>query len=216
MTWLACLLFGRKGENENRKRLLKIGIFGIACWQALTFMSSVLKDNGALRVYQMGNMTTLEVSGGEYLPSDYNLDDYVDELTYDPEKLIVTGWNRDNNRIRVEISNPTGETQQVEVPFLYYKGYTAKDENGSSLSILTSAAVLAIAGTILGQLSTNGVLSQLGTLIGRGAVLSFALVIFVLPPLLMLADGLIRRTTLHADFYGPSDRAGKKKRSRKD
>ena len=85
-----------------------------------------------------------------------------------------------------------------------------------SLSILTSAAVLAIAGTILGQLSTNGVLSQLGTLIGRGAVLSFALVIFVLPPLLMLADGLIRRTTLHADFYGASDRAGKKKRSRKD
>lgn len=140
LTWLACLLFGRKGENENRKRLLKIGIFGIACWQALTFMSSVLKDNGALRVYQMGNMTTLEVSGGEYLPPDYNLDDYVDELTYDPGKMIVTGWNRENNRIRVEISNPTGETQQVEVPFLYYKGYTAKDENGSSLPILTGAS----------------------------------------------------------------------------
>ena len=71
-----------------------------------------------------------------------------------------------------------------------------------TLSILTSSLVLTLAGTILGQVSTNGVLSQLGTLIGRGAVLSFVLVIFVLPSLLILFDGLIRRTTLHADFYG--------------
>ena len=63
-------------------------------------------------------------------------------------------------------------------------------------------AVLTLAGTILGLISTNRVLSQLGTLIGRGAVLSFVLVIFVLPSLLILFDGLIRKTTLRADFYG--------------
>ena len=75
-----------------------------------------------------------------------------------------------------------------------------------TLSILTSSLVLTLAGSILGLISTNGVLSQLGTLIGRGAVLSFVLVIFVLPSLLMLFDGLIRRTTLHADFYGSGKR----------
>lgn len=37
-----------------------------------------------------------------------------------------------------------------------------------TVSILTSAAVLTLAGVILGKVSTNGVLSQLGILIGRG------------------------------------------------
>lgn len=69
-----------------------------------------------------------------------------------------------------------------------------------TISILTSAAVLTLAGVILGKVSTNGVLSQLGILIGRGAALSFVLVIFVLPTLLILFDGVIRRTTLHCDF----------------
>ena len=66
-----------------------------------------------------------------------------------------------------------------------------------TISILTSAAVLTLAGVILGKVSTNGVLSQLGILIGRGAALSF-----VLPTLLILFDGVIRRTTLHCDFFG--------------
>ena len=70
-----------------------------------------------------------------------------------------------------------------------------------TVSILTSAAVLTLAGVILGKVSTNGVLSQLGILIGRGAALSFVLVIFVLPTLLILFDGVIRKTTLHCRFY---------------
>ena len=70
-----------------------------------------------------------------------------------------------------------------------------------TISIHTSAAVLTLAGVILGKVSTNGVLSQLGILIGRGAALSFVLVIFVLPTLLILFDGVIRRTTLHCDFF---------------
>ena len=70
-----------------------------------------------------------------------------------------------------------------------------------TVSILTSAAVLTLAGIILGKVSTNGVLSQLGILIGRGAALSFVLVIFVLPTLLLLFDGVIRKTTLHCRFY---------------
>ena len=140
LTWLACLLFGRKGKNDNRRRLMMLGISGIACWQALTFMSSVLNDNGAMRVYQMGNMTTLEVSGGEYLPPDFDLNDYEDELTFASEKVIVTEWSREKNQIWVELSNLTGETQQVEVPFLYYKGYRAENESGNSLPILTGAS----------------------------------------------------------------------------
>lgn len=61
----------------------------------------------------------------------------------------------------------------------------------TTISILTSASILTVCGTILGIISTNGVISQLGFLIGRGAAISFVLVLFVLPALLFVFDGLI-------------------------
>ncbi len=69
------------------------------------------------------------------------------------------------------------------------------------LSLLTSALILAIAGIILGKISTNLVLSQLGILVGRGAVISFLLVLVVLPALLILFDSVIEKTTAKTDFY---------------
>ena len=70
-----------------------------------------------------------------------------------------------------------------------------------TLSLLTSAGILTIAGLALGKISTNLVLSQLGTLVGRGAVISFILVLTVLPALLMLLDRVIEKTTMHTKFY---------------
>lgn len=63
------------------------------------------------------------------------------------------------------------------------------------VSILTSASILATAGIILGEISTNSIIAQLGILVGRGAILSLILVLFVLPALLMLLDKLIAKTT---------------------
>lgn len=68
------------------------------------------------------------------------------------------------------------------------------------LSVFTSSVILFAAGTILGKISTNMVLSQLGILIGRGAVISFVLVFTVLPAMLVMLDGLIQKTTLHVHF----------------
>ncbi len=67
--------------------------------------------------------------------------------------------------------------------------------SASTLSILTSASILALGGVILGAVSSNGVLSQLGVFIGRGAILSVALVLLVLPALLYYLDSLIAKTT---------------------
>lgn len=65
----------------------------------------------------------------------------------------------------------------------------------TTVSILTSASILATAGIILGEISTNSIIAQLGILVGRGAILSLILVLFVLPALLMLLDRLIAKTT---------------------
>lgn len=65
----------------------------------------------------------------------------------------------------------------------------------TAVSILTSASILATAGFILGEISTNSIIAQLGILVGRGAILSLILVLFVLPALLMALDKLIAKTT---------------------
>lgn len=69
------------------------------------------------------------------------------------------------------------------------------------LSLFTSAIILTIAGSVLGFISSNLVLSQLGILVGRGAVISFLLVLIVLPALLILFDRCIEKTTAKTNFY---------------
>ena len=55
-------------------------------------------------------------------------------------------------------------------------------------SILTSGIVLTVVGFLLGMISTHGLLSQLGYLLGRGTICSLVAVLFVLPGFLYLLD----------------------------
>jgi predicted RND superfamily exporter protein len=63
-------------------------------------------------------------------------------------------------------------------------------------AILTSAVILAMAGFALYLTSTNRIISELGTLLGRGTLLSMLMVVCVLPALLVLFDRAIEKTTL--------------------
>jgi hypothetical protein len=75
---------------------------------------------------------------------------------------------------------------------------TVSDTTGS---ILTSAGILIIAGFVMGSISTNGVIGQLGTLIARGTLLSSSMVLFFLPSALMYLDKVIEKSTLNINFY---------------
>ena len=68
-------------------------------------------------------------------------------------------------------------------------------------SVMTSGVVLAVVGLLLGYVSTHGILSQLGMFLGIGSLLSLSIVLFVLPGLLYLLDGVIEHTTLKLRFY---------------
>lgn len=59
------------------------------------------------------------------------------------------------------------------------------------VSILTSGSALTVVGLMLGYVSTNRLLAQLGIFIGRGALFSLAIVLLVLPGLLLRLDGLV-------------------------
>ncbi len=71
----------------------------------------------------------------------------------------------------------------------------------ASLSaVVTSAAILAVAGFTLGFVSGVPAIAALGMLVGRGAVLSCLLVLTFLPQLLMVSDKLIQFTTYGHGF----------------
>lgn len=69
-----------------------------------------------------------------------------------------------------------------------------------TVSIMTSASVLTVVGFLLGAISTHGLLSQLGYFLGKGTLCSLTIVLFVLPGLLYLFDGLIQKTTKGVKF----------------
>ena len=67
-------------------------------------------------------------------------------------------------------------------------------------SLLTSGIVLSSVGFLLNNFSSLGILAQLGLFLGRGTLLSMVIVFFVLPGLLYIFDGLIKKTTLNSNF----------------
>ena len=69
------------------------------------------------------------------------------------------------------------------------------------VSLIASSSVMIVVGFLMGYISTHGLLAQLGLFIGRGTLCSLMIVLFVLPGLLYLFDGLIGKTTRHSDFY---------------
>lgn len=81
----------------------------------------------------------------------------------------------------------------------------------AAISVFTSGIILVVAGFILGLISSNALLSQLGSLIARGTLLSLFTVLFVMPALLTLLDGVIQKTSMNTHFYSEKTAISKRK-----
>ncbi len=68
-------------------------------------------------------------------------------------------------------------------------------------AIFISASILSSVGFILSFTSSNPIVSSIGLLLGRGALLALLMVVFVLPAMLVIFDRVIEKTTLRANFY---------------
>ena len=86
----------------------------------------------------------------------------------------------------------------------------------TTVSIMTSASILTIAGILLWKVSTHGVLSQLGHLLARGTALSTVIVLFVIPGMLYIGDKLIQKTTVGSKFYNEKEDSLYKKKKYED
>lgn len=67
--------------------------------------------------------------------------------------------------------------------------------NLSFPTIITSGCILAIAGGLIGQLSSEATIVGIGQALGRGTVISLIVVMFVLPQILLLGGGIIEKTS---------------------
>ena len=62
-------------------------------------------------------------------------------------------------------------------------------------TIITSGSILAAAGFILGQISSEATIVGIGQSLGRGTVISILLVMFALPQILIVGSGIIEKTS---------------------
>ena len=68
--------------------------------------------------------------------------------------------------------------------------------NESFPTVITSGAIMSVAGFLIGYLISDVYVGHIGHAVGRGALISMAMVLTVLPQLIVLCDRLIEKTTL--------------------
>lgn len=155
LSWLFCLFLKKEKIPSDMRRAVAGVLAGLALWQGIFYMGQCLQGAQPYRVYQAGNMSTMKaqnaaseeqvsVLGGEYLPvsrgeaislSDY-VAAYVEQPTYDETNIRLEAWGREAGAVTVRLENRTDQTQQVEVPVLYYKGYRAVTDSGEPVQMI--------------------------------------------------------------------------------
>ncbi|MGM9661505.1 MAG: MMPL family transporter, partial [Oscillospiraceae bacterium] len=62
-------------------------------------------------------------------------------------------------------------------------------------TIITSGTILAVAGTLIGRMTSEAAIVGIGESIGRGTIISMILVMFVLPQILLVGSRVVDRTS---------------------
>ena len=75
------------------------------------------------------------------------------------------------------------------------KDAMTKSLNLAFPTIITSGAMMALAGMAIGFLTSNEIISGIGLYIGSGTTISIILVMCVLPQILLMGDIIIRKTS---------------------
>ncbi|MBS5451237.1 MAG: MMPL family transporter [Coriobacteriia bacterium] len=88
------------------------------------------------------------------------------------------------------------------------RSMSAKDASRDAVTyagvpIMTSAIILIMAGASVQFISSNGIVSELGMLIFRGAFISMLMMFLFLPFLFRLFDGIVRHTSIGLHAYDP-------------
>lgn len=136
---LWCCLLQLAWTKWNKKVITATGGV-IICLSMITagcFMIDVMKEGNAFSAVFAQDMDTNVESGEEYLPVNAISDDFKEENLYKDEGLNIAGWERKGISVRFDCINEAEQEQIMEIPLLYYKGYTAigQYENFSKITL---------------------------------------------------------------------------------
>lgn len=81
----------------------------------------------------------------------------------------------------------------------------AKAVSESFPTVITSGAIMAVAGFLIAYIVSDVYVCHIGHAVGRGAVISMIMVLTVLPQLIVLCDKLIEKTTFRLSVKGVVD-----------
>ena len=140
LAWLLCVILRKEWIDKRKKQVFAGILIFISFWQGISYMSEVLNEATAVRIYQEYGLSTMSVGGAEYLPviggEGVNMDDLINRLTYEEDAVSVSDWYRNKGDVVVSLANNTNKSAQVEVPLILYKGYHAITDTGEELGIL--------------------------------------------------------------------------------
>lgn len=74
-------------------------------------------------------------------------------------------------------------------------------------TIITSGSMLALAGILIGQLSSDGAICGIGQCLGRGTVISIIIVMFILPQMLLTGEKVIDKSSFTVSMPVKTQRA---------
>ena len=103
-------------------------MIGVTVLTAGSYFSSILCRN-SYYVSDVETFGTFQTISDEYLPNGVDgAPQYMPEDTlWYSDGIMVSAHEKNGTNYRLELTNSSAETQYVELPMLYYRGYRAKD-----------------------------------------------------------------------------------------
>jgi len=102
-----------------------------------SYFISTLSGSGWQYIYDENRVVEYNIMGGEYLPIGTAHDSFEIDTAVPGDGVVVSDFSRadSNYKINMNVTNNSGDTGYVDVPFLYYKGYRAVGD-GQKLTVM--------------------------------------------------------------------------------
>ena len=116
---------------------IAVGLIMLNLIQSLSFLSGVLNEAEAYRVYQENDLDMVTaVAGAEYLPSNVLLQLFEVQYALPSDNVDFAQEYRNQNHVEFSVSNDSTCEGTVLFSIVYYDGYTATDsDTGEKLDL---------------------------------------------------------------------------------
>ena len=132
LSWAACILLRNSHDKWNiyAYKTLIVGMCLLAGIQGLDMLSKMMNERIAYRVYDAAEIDSLSVGGGEYLPKNTDKT-LLDRSPSASGNLAILNFVQEYNKIDVLLKNTSSDSEKIELPLLFYKGYIAREKEGT-------------------------------------------------------------------------------------